>query len=67
MLRINFWAKDTGNLMNHSSGLTQEQVLALRELKEGDRIILWHNTVKEARDASYTMKMYKPTVNKEEK
>lgn len=58
MLRVNFWSKDTGNLLNHSSGLTQEQIIMLRDLKAGDRLILWLNRNGDTREPNYTLKVY---------
>ena len=60
MVKISFWSKDTGNLMSHSKGLTSEQIMALKELKEGDRLILWHNQVKLETDSSYTLRKHEP-------
>lgn len=62
MLKISFWSKETGNLMNHSTGLTSEQVLELKELKEGDRLILWHNKIDSPKMANYTLKVYKKNI-----
>ena len=60
MLKINFWQKnDSGNIMNHSNGLTQEEVDALRLLQPGDRLILWNNEQKEGTFATHTLKTYK--------
>ena len=60
MVKIAFWSKETGNLMSHTKGLTMEQVQELKSLKEGDRLILWHNTREKDSDSSYTMKVYIP-------
>ncbi len=59
MLKINFWSKESGNLLSHGKGLTPEQIQYLRQLKEGDRLILWFNGAKERpTDASYNLKVY---------
>ena len=61
MLKIGFWSKETGNLMAHKSGLTPEQLVYLRQLKEGDRLILWFNSDKRSSSSpSYTLKKYQP-------
>lgn len=60
LLRVSFWSKETGNLMSHTAGLTPEQIIALKGLKQGDRLILWLNTREKDSDASYTLKVYKP-------
>jgi len=60
MLKIHFWSKESGNLMSHSKGLTPEHTLNLKELKEGDRLILWFNKREKGTDSSYTLKIYKP-------
>jgi len=58
MLDIKFWSKDSGILMSHSTGLTNEQVQMFRELREGDRLVLWHNKRVRQTDPSYTLKRY---------
>jgi hypothetical protein len=60
MLRISFWSKDTGNLLSHKTGLTQEQIMALKELKEGDRLVIWLQQRDTERHPSYTMKKFQP-------
>lgn len=68
MIKISFWAKDTGNLLMHSSGLTPEQVLALKDLKVGDRLVLWLNADrKDERHPTYTMKTFQPREKTEDK
>lgn len=57
MLTIGFWVKETGNLMSHGEGLLQHQIDALKELKPGDRLILWKNEV--GSTSNYTFKVYK--------
>jgi len=60
MLKINFWSKESGNLMNHGKGLTPEHIQYLKQLEEGDRLILWFNGAKQKpTDASYSLKKYK--------
>lgn len=71
MSRISFWKKDTGNLMNHGTGLSKEQIDFLQSLKEGDRLILWNNDVNGERDKNstlphYTMKKYDKNYVKKE-
>lgn len=44
---ISFWKKETGNMMTHSGGLTQEQVEFLQGLKKGDRLLMFINQTKE--------------------
>jgi hypothetical protein len=59
MLKIGFWSKESGNLLSHSTGLTAEQVTFLKQLKPGDRLILWLNTNEDSRTANYTLKVFK--------
>jgi len=61
MLKIPFWSKETGNLMSHSNGLTPEQVEYLKQLKVGERLILWFNKTENANQPSYTMKVFRPS------
>lgn len=44
MLKLFFWKnKQSGNFFSHRNGLTKEQVDLLKELKPGDRLVLWLN------------------------
>ncbi len=61
MINIGFWKKETGNLMSHGSGLNGEQIEALKDLKEGDRLIIWRNTKKTESTPEYTLKIFKST------
>lgn len=63
MVSINFWIKDSGNYCSHSNGLNEEQVKALQELKEGDRLIIYKNTKKKETDSSLTLKVFKREPN----
>jgi len=45
-LNIALWKKDSGNYLSPKSGLTKEQVLAFRALKEGDRLIAYASDTK---------------------
>lgn len=60
MIKIGFWSKETGNMLSHRKGLTMEQIMALKELKEGDRLVLWRNERKNDTDTSYTLKKFEP-------
>jgi hypothetical protein len=40
-MNLQFWKKETGNLMTHGKGLTKEQLTELQNLKEGDRLIMY--------------------------
>lgn len=64
MIKIAFWLKDTGNMLSHSKGLTPNDIQALKELKEGDRLILWHNQVRNDTDSSYTLRKFEPKEKK---
>jgi hypothetical protein len=46
MIKIPFWTKDSGNMMNNSTGLSDEQVAFFQSLKPGDRFIMMKNTKK---------------------
>jgi hypothetical protein len=44
MLSIGFWANKTNKHFNSAAkGLTKDQVEALKDLKEGDRLVLFVN------------------------
>lgn len=60
MLKIPFWSKETGNLMSHKTGLTPEQIEYLKQLKVGDRLIMWFNKIDSPSRASYNLKVYHP-------
>lgn len=55
-LYLSFWKKNSGNALTHVKGLTQEQVDALRELKVGDRLILFSNDVDGETKPAFTLK-----------
>jgi intein/homing endonuclease len=59
-MNLQFWKKETGNLMTHGKGLTKEQLTELQNLKEGDRLIMYKNSEKLS-DSSpdFTLKVYK--------
>ena len=40
MVVVNLWKKDSGNLLSHKSGLTQEQIDVFKNLKPGDRLMV---------------------------
>lgn len=37
---VNVWKKDSGSLLSHRDGLTQEQIDEFKSLKPGDRLML---------------------------
>lgn len=55
---INFWKKESGNLLSHGQGLTKEQVQFLQSLKEGVRLILWKAQQNDRADVC--LKKYNP-------
>lgn len=58
---IGLWLKESGNIMNHSKGLTPGQVKFLQSLKAGDRVMLWANNPKpEETKPHYSFKKYTP-------
>lgn len=61
MSNVGFWKKESGNLMNPTKGLTEEQVVFLQSLKAGDRLIIWVNDVKEGENRpNVVLKKYQP-------
>lgn len=65
-LSIPFWRKDSGSIMTHQQGLTQDQLDALKELKVGDRLILWLENRAEGSTPNYKLKVYqKPGQSKD--
>jgi hypothetical protein len=66
-LKLAFWRKESGNLMSHGKGLTQEDIDALQSLKPGDRLILWFNSPKDESKPTYTLKLFgEPSQTKNE-
>lgn len=56
---IGFWKKESGNIMNHSKGLSEEQVKFLQSLKVGDRLIVYTNQVAEGENKpTHNLKKY---------
>lgn len=41
MKTVGFWKTKFGKFFNHSNGLTAEEVAFFKQLKEGDRIVLY--------------------------
>lgn len=63
MLKVYFWEKESGNLMSHGKGLRAEDVAALQQLKEGDRLILWNNGKSpDGMQSNFTLKVFQPKV-----
>lgn len=58
-LNIAFWLKDSGNALSHGQGLTKEQVEALKDLKEGDRLIMFSNKEGGETRPNYSLKVFK--------
>jgi hypothetical protein len=58
-LKIQVWAKDTGNLLSHTKGLTEDQIKALQNLKVGDRLIVYKNNKMSETSPDFTIKVYK--------
>lgn len=54
---VSFWKKSSGNLFSAKSGLTTAQVEFLRQLKPGDRLVIWVNEEEDAPD--FTLRLYK--------
>lgn len=57
-LNISLWQKDSGNALSHSHGLDRAQIEALKELKEGDRIILFKNTREGETQPTFNLKKF---------
>jgi len=65
MLKIMFWKnKQSGNLLSHHNGLTQDLVDQLKEVKEGDRLILWVNKSDKENYPEMTLKIFKRSEEK---
>lgn len=62
-VRIGFWIKESGNLMNKASGFTPEEIAFLRSLEVGDRLIGFNNSPKEAKYPTYNFTKYKGPSN----
>ena len=59
-MKIAFWKKGSGNQLSHVKGLTKGEVEFLRNLKEGDRLILWENKPESDAHPNTTLKVYVP-------
>ncbi len=59
-MNIAFWKKESGNFMNHSQGLSVEQIEFLKSLKPGDRLIIYVNVPKEGQEhlPTHSLKKY---------
>lgn len=56
---IRFWQKDSGNLLAHKEGLNDVQLEFLKDLKEGDRLILWRDKFEDG-TVAYKLKIFVP-------
>ncbi len=65
VLSIGLWTKNTGNLMSHSAGLSHEELQYIKNLKVGDRLIVWLNQKKTDASPSHTLRVYQPKGNNE--
>lgn len=65
MLIIGFWKKQSGNMLSHKQGLNVDQIAALKEIKPGDRLVLWANTKDSETAPTYTLKVFKPKLEVE--
>lgn len=60
MIKIAFWKKDSGNLMTHGQGLTEEQVEMLHRTKVGDRLIAFVNKKTSDKAPDYNVTISEP-------
>lgn len=67
-VRIAFWSKSTGNLMTSGKGLSVEEVEFLKNLKPGDRLIVWDNSTKNAgtNNPTHNLTVYQPNEKSKE-
>jgi hypothetical protein len=66
MLIVNFWKnKQSGNYFSHKQGLTSEMAEELRNVKEGDRLVIWVQDKKTDNHPELSLKVYKNN-NREE-
>lgn len=60
-LSIMFWDKESGNSLSHNKGLDERHLAALKNLKAGDRLILFRNREKRSEtDPDFTLKVCGP-------
>lgn len=57
-MRVGFWiTKKNGFFTSHQTGLNQEQITQLQQLKVGDRLCLWKNEDKDGKSPEYVVKL----------
>lgn len=62
---IMFWENaQSGNLLSHHNGLTEELVNELKNIQPGDRLILWKNKKKSDNYPEITLKVFKKNADK---
>lgn len=61
-LSINLWTKKNGRFaVSHKQGLTKEQVDALKQLREGDQLVVYNNTDKKGETSpDFTLRVFIP-------
>jgi len=63
-MRVSFWKKEeSGNMLSHGKGLTEEEVTFLKSLNVGDRLIIWdnQNTKKSEVSPGFSMSKFNPS------
>ena len=59
-MKIMFWKnKQSGNYFSHKNGLTEELIKELKQLKVGDRLVLWLNEKDTETYPDLTLKIFK--------
>ena len=60
-LYVSFWGNEFNkHLKSHNKGLTKEQIEELKNLKEGDRLILFKNDREGENQPEYNLKVSRP-------
>lgn len=57
-LNVALWQKESGNALSHTQGLNAEQIEALKELKVGDRLILFKNKKEGDTQPTFNLKLF---------
>lgn len=58
---------NTGSMLSHNNGLTEEQINFLKSLKEGDRLVIWKNSFAtvENKQPTHQLKVFIPKKTEE--
>lgn len=59
-MSIGFWEKESGHMFSYGKGLSEEQIAELRQLKVGDRLVLFKNIQQKENSPHYSLKKSVP-------